>query len=375
MSSMKGFVFTLDALFALVIAGLGITMLLYLQYSSQLATQSPLQEAYGLLQSTMQQNIASSCNNVSLGSVGGCTQVSGMPSIGFGTYTVKQYQSTLQAMADLYMSPQYGPYATALFEALYPSTNTSIFINNEYAPAIGLKTASFNGTNSYIDTGAGASNMISNAFAVSVWMNPTAPPSSGEGLVAASGYEYGMTEYSDGNVYAYIGDGTHHIQTPVANSVWYNLVEVYDGNALTLYKNGALAAGPLAVSASPSSSSDLKIGYTAGYFNGNISNVQIYNAALSAAQVRQLYTEGITGTPVLTSNVVGWWPLDGNANDYSVNGNNGTASNVVYDTSLSGTYMPASLEHSALVSKASAPLMLNVSGTHGIYNVSVVVWR
>jgi hypothetical protein len=39
-------------------------------------------------------------------------------------------------------------------------------------------------------------------------------------------------------------------------------------------------------------------------------------------------------------NLVAWWPLNGNANDYSGNGNNGQATNVTYTGSWTGGYTP-----------------------------------
>ena len=68
------------------------------------------------------------------------------------------------------------------------------------------------------------------------------------------------------------------------------------------------------------------------YFNGSISNVQIYNTSLSSTQVAKLYREGIDGLPVGNTGLVGWWPLNGNANDYSGNGNNGVPHNVNYSS-------------------------------------------
>ena len=54
-----------------------------------------------------------------------------------------------------------------------------------------------------------------------------------------------------------------------------------------------------------------------------IANVQIYNEALSESQIYALYQEGIGGDPIDLQNLVAWYPLNGNANDYSGNDNNG----------------------------------------------------
>ena len=45
------------------------------------------------------------------------------------------------------------------------------------------------------------------------------------------------------------------------------------------------------------------------------------------------------GAPIDLQNLVGWWPLNGNPNDYSGNGNDGTASNVNYISAWTSGYV------------------------------------
>jgi hypothetical protein len=117
---------------------------------------------------------------------------------------------------------------------------------------------------------------------------------------------------------------------------WIQLVGIKAGgtNTLQLYFNG-VANGPNSAATWPLTDSveNLTIGASENpslsyFFNGSISNVQIYNTALSNAQVQQLYSEGLSGAPLPNAGLVAWWPLDGNANDYSGNNNNGVATNV-----------------------------------------------
>ncbi len=61
---------------------------------------------------------------------------------------------------------------------------------------------------------------------------------------------------------------------------------------------------------------------------GDAANAQVYNVTLTQSQISQLYSEGLSGAPISNAGLVGWWPLDGNANDYSGNNNNGAAANV-----------------------------------------------
>ncbi len=73
-------------------------------------------------------------------------------------------------------------------------------------------------------------------------------------------------------------------------------------------------------------------------FNGLISNVQIYNTSLSQEEITALYDEGIGGAPVRLQNIAGWWPLNGNAEDYSGNNYDGTTKNVTYINSWTNGY-------------------------------------
>ena len=66
------------------------------------------------------------------------------------------------------------------------------------------------------------------------------------------------------------------------------------------------------------------------YVNGSLANFQLYNTSLDANQVQALYKEGIGGVPIQLQGLVGWWPLNGNANDYSGNLNNGMPTNIIY---------------------------------------------
>ncbi len=73
-------------------------------------------------------------------------------------------------------------------------------------------------------------------------------------------------------------------------------------------------------------------------FIGYISNVQVYGTALSQNSIQALYQEGIGGAPIDLQNLVAWYPLNGNTNDYSGNGNNGVPNGVTYTSSWSSSY-------------------------------------
>ncbi len=75
-----------------------------------------------------------------------------------------------------------------------------------------------------------------------------------------------------------------------------------------------------------------------GGFPGSIADVQVYNTSLDANQVQALYMEGIGGVPVNLQYIVGWWPLNGDFNDYSGNGNAGTPTSMAFTSSWTSGY-------------------------------------
>jgi hypothetical protein len=132
----------------------------------------------------------------------------------------------------------------------------------------------------------------------------------------------------------------------VSTNTWYFVAGTYNNGLLTLYVNGANAG----TSSLPGGGS---IASTTGYLNigmqkataapgrflnGQIADVQIYNTSLDANQVQALYTEGIGGVPVNLQHIVGWWPLNGDFNDYSGNGNAGTPTSVIFASSWTSGY-------------------------------------
>ena len=83
-------------------------------------------------------------------------------------------------------------------------------------------------------------------------------------------------------------------QTPIVKGVWQHIAVTFTGEQLNIYYNGK-SEGNIAVDRPLDiSSGDLAIGASAKYFPaaayvGKIDNVKIYDKALSAAQIKNLY--------------------------------------------------------------------------------------
>jgi Concanavalin A-like lectin/glucanases superfamily len=127
--------------------------------------------------------------------------------------------------------------------------------------------------------------------------------------------------------------------TQVNNKQWYHVAGEYSpvSGIITIYVNGvnqgSAYAGNVYLNPPVNTLIGLDDSLKSSYFNGSIANVQIYNTSLDANQVQALYLKGIGAAPIDPNHIIGWWPLNGDVNDYSGNNNNGAASNVVYTSS------------------------------------------
>jgi len=226
--------------------------------------------------------------------------------------------------------------------------NTEGVCNNELPQYV----AQYN-TNSLITTSYSSSLNPTTAVTVSAWIweNPSNLGNGygmgivGNKVVYWQTFGYQLYEWGGGLYFGIGNSGTFTaISASAVPSKWVNVVGEYDTNGnLRLFFNGQLVANTIVSPyvAITSSSDPFWIGDPEGSSRsvaGQIADVQVYNTSLSANEVTALYQEGIGGSPVLLNNIGGWWQLNGNANDYSGNLNNGVPVNVIYTSSWTSGY-------------------------------------
>ncbi|MGC8571853.1 MAG: LamG-like jellyroll fold domain-containing protein [Candidatus Micrarchaeia archaeon] len=195
----------------------------------------------------------------------------------------------------------------------------------------------------YITTDIPYSNI--NSFTIALWVNGAntlkMESSNGYTLLNSAGTNnFEMWLNNGGGLGSTVGTGdeeigfgniVYHGYGVNGNSWNFLAISVYNGFA-TFYANNN-PPYTISVVNAPYSLLNLAIGQSAqgiSIFNGTISNLQIYNTTLNQGNIQELYDEGITGAPVDLNHLIAWYPLYGNAEDYSINRYNGSTTNVIF---------------------------------------------
>ena len=192
------------------------------------------------------------------------------------------------------------------------------------------KSASFDGVDDYIDCGNDVNLQPTEAISLSLWIKSDEPNGPCVTIIDRyiSGinwsYLLGFTERV-GKLRWRIGNVFNESSNTLQVGIWYYVIATYSLNdgAMKLYINGVLDNTYLYNQLIEYNDTSLLIGETeyvaTRNFNGNTKDVHIYNRALSQDEVSLLYN----GTHI-TDGLVAYYPLDGDALDYSGNGNDGT---------------------------------------------------
>jgi hypothetical protein len=161
-------------------------------------------------------------------------------------------------------------------------------------------TIQFDGTNDYVICNTPNVFNLVNDLTLSCWVRPTGNISTYRTIVGKyytnnnPTYEMGI---SNGNKLYWFGNGVDRYGTTnIQLNTFYNFVITINSSNKTgvLYINGAVEASISGLATQIGNNEPLYIGVDAptgssegSFFNGNISNVQIYNRTLSATEVQQ----------------------------------------------------------------------------------------
>ena len=161
---------------------------------------------------------------------------------------------------------------------------------------------------------------------IGFWVKPNSFPASGEVfLVSNGGWQerwkvslpsHGkpvFTTHAGGACCSDLDSGT-----PLPLNTWTQVILVHDGTKDIIYFNGVKVNEKNASGALDKTKYPLGIGYdpidNAGFFDGALDEVKVFNRALSAAEIATLYAEQ-SATPTVPGNLVADYKASGNADD------------------------------------------------------------
>jgi hypothetical protein len=215
------------------------------------------------------------------------------------------------------------------------------------------KAYSFNGINNYINIG---NNVNPNQFSVSVWVYQISFTSN-QAIVSKirneSGSHYKNFEVgcmpSSNQIRCIVPNGSTWTelasQYTLNELTWTHIVVTYDGSLVKIFKNGVADATTFNTTYTNFASEtfigarplNLHNGQLTPdiFFNGKIDDTRIYNRAISNTEVTQIY-EAEAPPITLQTGLVAHYPFNGNANDESGNGNNGTVNGATLTTDRFG---------------------------------------
>jgi hypothetical protein len=233
-------------------------------------------------------------------------------------------------------APKAQPGSCQVFRPNGPGTNYDLNLEGTCSGELPEYAGRFNGNSGYVNIPYSKSiNDIGNAT-ISVWAKEN--PEITNLLVSLDGNSQNARQvYFEENTIWIQGAGTVYVNGNLATSgtttvnpnKWYDIVAVF--NNVPQYPNysqiGAQCLGTGGI-------------YCNAWALGDIANVQVYNVSFNAEGVNAIYQEGIGGVPTDLQHLVGWWPLNGNANDYSGNNNNGMPTNVIFTGTWQSGYTP-----------------------------------
>jgi len=248
-------------------------------------------------------------------------------------------------------APKAPPGSCQVFRPNGPGTTSFINLEGVCSGELPQYVAQFNGNqNSYINIGNSNLLNIVGPLTVTAWVNAL---SNGGGDIyeqnsCNSQYELFI---EGGNVKMRVSPISGGLvdtggDAPLPTNIWVFVAGTFNITDVGIYINGIFKGSATVGNTLVSHPGgygyigELVNGCTSYDLNGNLANVQVYNTSLSANEIQALYQEGIGGAPIDLQHLVGWWPLNGNANDYSGNGNNGQTSNVNFVSNWYSGYTP-----------------------------------
>ena len=157
----------------------------------------------------------------------------------------------------------------------------------------------FDGSNDSVNIGSSLTFNVDSSIAV--WINPDSPNGNSSILSKWSNLGWMLNQQNSGNIefFFYSGNSFKKVNCGIpSNGSWTQFVITYDGSDLKGYINDTLSATASTNLVPNNESTNVLLsggpitGVSTNYFNGQISKVRMYDAALTSTEITALYNEG-----------------------------------------------------------------------------------
>ena len=207
-----------------------------------------------------------------------------------------------------------------IWNDLSGNNNTGSIVNGVVLNNDGYGSFVFNGINNYITL----KNMTSTSFTIGCWVKTTATSLAGSNAWEGNGIVWSDVAGTAADfVLAILNnraswftgnpDSSINGSTTINTGAWFYLTAVKSGNTKQLFVNavseGTGASNAGALTANP----NISIGANSldgRYFSGSIANVQIYNRALSTAEIQSNYNQYLPRFTSPTPNIITYTSLN-----------------------------------------------------------------
>ena len=194
--------------------------------------------------------------------------------------------------------------------------NTSTFgVTIAVAGISNVYSMSFDGINDYLTVSGGSSLVITGDLTMSMWFKANSF-SDYEYILRLTGIETANQDRMIGfksskistNTFA-DSSGAYDVlgNTTLSTGVWYHVAVVYSSNTVIIYLNGNTDSSSITTTMGTFTTANPIIGrsYNNKYFDGLIDEVGIWNTALTAPQIAQIYNATSTGKTADLSTISG----------------------------------------------------------------------
>jgi hypothetical protein len=174
------------------------------------------------------------------------------------------------------------------------NNNTGTLQNSPTYSSSNGGTLTFNGSNQYTSFSSPTNIPIGNSnYTISVWFNAASIGGNafiGWGNFGVTSQVTALRLYSGGFIHYWWGNDLV-VPTSLSINTWYNVVARFNGTNREIWLNNVKIGNDTPSGHNVPNANNLRIASSNGgeYFNGKISNVEIYNRAISDSEIAQIY--------------------------------------------------------------------------------------